>query len=220
MNQTPAIVGASNGVVEEQQFRAVMQAIVEAPDGFQKNASEDAGDLIRLKLRETGFQRGHILPFKPLKPSELTKSLTSELPWKIEEMESKQPNAVTLNYNDTTDYSNYKLDKFPMYFHTLMTPTFVKHVLELINYTNDPREIVTNNMLLDLQSHSQERPVPAPPSGASGYVSRSVATGPGGTPAPRSGQRPGRGVAPCRMARSELPDLSVRRAKSNSPRPG
>jgi hypothetical protein len=143
---------ANTAGVDEQNFRAVMQAIVESPDGWQKNASEDAGSLIRLKLRETGFQRGHILPFAPLKASELTKSLTSELPWKIEEMEAKQPNAVTLNYNDTSDYSNYKLDKFPMYFHTLSTPTFVKHVLELINYTNDPREIVTNNMLLDLQT--------------------------------------------------------------------
>lgn len=140
---------------EEQAFnQSLIAALANGDDATIKVAEESGNKIIRRLLRETGFQRGHILPFEPLKESDLTPSLTSELPWKIEEMEALQPGAVTLNYNDTTDIQFYNADKFAMYFHTVSTPRFTKHVLELITYKNDVKEIVTNNALLDL--HTQE----------------------------------------------------------------
>jgi len=139
-------------IQEESKYRAVMQALVDAPEGQIKNASEDASELIRLKLRETGYQRAHILPFKPIKPTDISPSLDSELPWRIEEMEASQGPAVNLNYDDTADYQPYKLDKFAMYFYDISTPVFQKNVTELLNYAHDPREVVTNNMLLDVQT--------------------------------------------------------------------
>jgi hypothetical protein len=131
----------------------LVQAIVDAPDGHLKNASALSGRFIRRRIRENGFQR-LILPFEDVKPSDLTPSLTSELPHIVEEMEGDQPGAVSLNYNDSPDTTFFRGDKFAMYFYEISTPEFTKNVFELMTYKSDVRGIVTGNMLKDI--HTRE----------------------------------------------------------------
>lgn len=131
----------------------LVQAIVDAPDGHLKNASALSGRFIRRRIRENGFQR-LILPFEDVKPSDLTPSLTSELPHIVEEMEGDQPGAVSLNYNDSPDTTFFRGDKFAMYFYEISTPEFTKNVFELMTYKSDVRGIVTGNMLKDM--HTRE----------------------------------------------------------------
>jgi len=131
----------------------LVQAIVEAPDGHLKNASALSGRFIRRRIRENGFQR-LILPFEDVKASDLTPSLTSELPHIVEEMEGDQPGAVSLNYNDSPDTTFFRGDKFAMYFYEISTPEFTKNVFELMTYKSDVRGIVTGNMLKDM--HTRE----------------------------------------------------------------
>lgn len=131
----------------------LVSAIAEAPDGHLKNASALSGRFIRRRIRENGFQR-LILPFEDVKASDLTPSLTSELPHIVEEMEGDQPGAVSLNYNDSPDTTFFRGDKFAMYFYEISTPEFTKNVFELMTYKSDVRGIVTGNMLKDL--HTRE----------------------------------------------------------------
>lgn len=131
----------------------LIEALNEASEGTLKNASAVTGRYIRRRIRENGFQR-RILPFEDVKQSDLTPSLTSELPHIIEEMESEQPGAVSINYNDTPDTAFYRGDKFAVVFHPISTPEFTKNVFELMTYKSDVKEIMTANMLKDI--HTQE----------------------------------------------------------------
>ncbi len=131
----------------------LVDAINEAPTGELKTASALSGSVIRRRIRENGFQRA-ILPFDDIKQSQLSPSLEHELPHVIEEMESDQRGAVSVNYNDTPDTAFFRGDKFAVYFHPVITPEFTKNIFELMTYKSDVREIVTANMLKDI--HTQE----------------------------------------------------------------
>lgn len=131
----------------------LVNALKEADEGHLKNAAALSGRVIRRRIRENGYQR-RILPFEDVKASDLSPSLTSELPHIIEEMESEQPGAVSINYNDTPDTAFYRGDKFAVVFHPISTPEFTKNVFELMTYKSDVKEIMTANMLKDI--HTQE----------------------------------------------------------------
>ncbi len=131
----------------------LVTALNEAPEGNCKNASALSGSVIRRRIRENGFQR-RILPFKDVKQSDLTTSLTSELPHIVEEMESDQAGAASVNFNDTPDTAFFRGEKFAIYFHLIITPEFTKNVFELMTYKSDVKEITTANMLKDI--HTRE----------------------------------------------------------------
>ena len=131
----------------------LIDAILNAPDGHLKNASGLSGRFIRRRIRENGFFR-RILPFEDVKQSDLSPSIDSEKPWIIEEMESDQPGAVSMNYDDTPDTAFFRGEKFAVVFYIITTPEFSKNVFELMTYKSDVREITTANALKDL--HTKE----------------------------------------------------------------
>lgn len=86
--------------------RQLLAAIEEAPDGFQKKASEAASNMIRRRIRENGFSR-LVLPPKPATDKDLTELPDTELPVIVEEMEPDSVGAKSISFNDTADTAFY-----------------------------------------------------------------------------------------------------------------
>ncbi len=95
----------------EQEGRAIIESILNTPDGEQKNAAAASEKLIRKRIRENGFLRRIITPVKKT-DADLSDFLDSELPGIIEEMEMDQPGAKTMSFGDTPDTEFYRGDKF------------------------------------------------------------------------------------------------------------
>ena len=91
--------------------RKLLDAIIAAPDGHLKNASDSSSQMIRRRLRENGFTR-LIIPHKPVSDSDLHQLPGTELPVIIEEMEPDSPGAKSISFNDTADTAFYRGDKF------------------------------------------------------------------------------------------------------------
>jgi hypothetical protein len=78
----------------------LLEALVQAPEGHCKNASDMTSQVVRRRLRETGFRR-LVLPDKPISDSELVMLPDTELPV-----------VVAISFNDTADTAFYRGDKF------------------------------------------------------------------------------------------------------------
>jgi hypothetical protein len=131
--------------------QSLLQAIVEASDGHLKNASDMTSQVVRRRLRETGFRR-LILPDKPISDSELVMLPDTELPVVVELMEPDSPGAKTISFNDTADTAFYRGDKFVVIFHKISTPDFTKNVDELRTYKAEIRSIICDNALKDMHT--------------------------------------------------------------------
>ena len=103
--------------------RKLLDAIVAAPEGHLKNASDASSQMIRRKLCENGFSR-LILPYKPVSDSDLNPLPGTELPVIIEEMEPDSPGAKSISFNDTADTAFYRGGKFVVYFCKIVTREF------------------------------------------------------------------------------------------------
>jgi hypothetical protein len=135
----------------EQEGRAIIKSIMEAPDGECKNAATASENLIRRRIRENGFLRRIIPPVKKT-DADLDSFLDSELPGIIEEMEMDQPGAKTMSFADTPDTEFYRGDKFLVVFQKISSPEFTKLTDELRTYKNDFRKIVEDNAMKDIQT--------------------------------------------------------------------
>ena len=100
----------------EEMDQALLEAIQGASNGHLKNASDMTSQVIRRRLRETGFRR-LVLPDKPISDSELVMLPDTELPVVVELMEPDSPGAKTISFNDTPDTAFYRGDKFATYTH-------------------------------------------------------------------------------------------------------
>ena len=85
----------------------LLEALVQAPEGHCKNASDMTSQVVRRRLRETGFRR-LVLPDKPISDSELVMLPDTELPVVVELMEMDSPGAKTISFNDTADTAKAK----------------------------------------------------------------------------------------------------------------
>ena len=135
----------------EQVDQDLLEAIVGASNGHLKNASDLTSQVVRRRLRETGFRR-LALPDKPISDTELVMLPDTELPVVVEMMEPDSPGAKTISFNDTPDVAFYRGDKFVVIFHKLTTPEFVKNIDELRTYKAEIRAIIADNALKDLHT--------------------------------------------------------------------
>lgn len=102
--------------------KAIIQQLIDAEDGPCKNASSASQDMIRKRIRENGFSR-KILPPKQISNADLNRLPTTELPVIVEDMESDQPGAKSISFNDTPDTQFYRGDKFIIIFNKIVTRT-------------------------------------------------------------------------------------------------
>ena len=135
----------------EEMDQALLEAIQGASNGHLKNASDMTSQVIRRRLRETGFRR-LVLPDKPIADSELVMLPDTELPVVVELMEPDSPGAKTISFNDTPDTAFYRGDKFVVIFHKITTPEFVKNIDELRTYKAEIRSIIVDNALKDMHT--------------------------------------------------------------------
>jgi hypothetical protein len=138
---------------DDEEIALLVDAIREADTGnggLDKLASA-GGSYIRRRLRENGFLR-KIMPPKTITNAELTYLPDSELPAIIEEMEFDSPGAKSIPFNESADTELFYGSKFATYIFKITTPEFTKNIDELRTYKNDPRQIVTENSLKDLQT--------------------------------------------------------------------
>lgn len=128
----------------------LVASLENSEDGAVTKAAAVGTGVLRSKIREEGFAR-KILPFKDISKDDLDQLPDSELPACIEEMEPDSPGAVVLNYNDAPDNQPFYGRKYVVLFHIISTPEMSKNVNELLTYQNNVRQIVTDNLLRDIQ---------------------------------------------------------------------
>lgn len=138
--------------------KQLLGALREAESGHLKNASEASTQLIRRKLRESGFTR-LILPHRQVSDSDLNYLPNTELPVIVEEMEPDSPGAKAIPFYGTADTAFYRGDKFVVYFCKITTPEFTKNIEELRTYRNDLRQLITDNALKDIQTEEDGRAI-------------------------------------------------------------
>ncbi len=95
--------------------RELIDKLTGADEGEVKFASAAGTNMIRRRIRENGFQR-FILPFKPISDDDLDRTIDSELPVMIEDMEPLSPGAVSLAFDDTPNTQFYTGDKYQITF--------------------------------------------------------------------------------------------------------
>lgn len=130
--------------------RELVERIVDAPEGSLSKVASAASNMIRRKIRENGFTRS-IIPPKTVGDSDFDRSVDSELPVIIEDMEPLSAGAKVIPFNDGPNTQFYRGDKFVVKFSKLTTPEFTKNVDELRTYKMDLRAVITDNALKDIQ---------------------------------------------------------------------
>lgn len=98
----------------EVENRQLIDAVLEAPEGQLKNASEGGTDTIRRRIRENGFHR-LVMPYKTVSDGDLNQLPGTELPVVVEEMEPDSLGAKTINFNDTADTAFYRGDSLSVF---------------------------------------------------------------------------------------------------------
>jgi hypothetical protein len=141
-----------NDIQSPEVFSAkLIDEVVNADEGLLKNASEASTKLIKRSIKENGFSRT-IIPPKTVTRSDLNVLPNTEMPVIIEEMEAESPQARAFSFDDAPDSEPFRGQKFVIYFFTITTAEFTKNVYELLTYTNDFRQITTDNALRELQT--------------------------------------------------------------------
>jgi hypothetical protein len=157
----------------------LLDALMDAPEGFNKSASDAAGSAIRRRLRENGFMR-RILPMKPVGPNDLGRHPDFEDNlYVVDEMEPDQPGAVSLPLNDTHRTHYFRGQGFVTTFFKIATPEWTKNIHELKVYKKiDLQKVIVDNSLKDIQTHEDNRFIgwvdtivgaPGGANGAAGY---------------------------------------------------
>lgn len=126
----------------------LFQHIKAAPSGFMPKMSAATSRHVKAVLRENGFLE-KMLPSSP--SPQIDKALDYEGPFHIEEMEGAQFGACHMSLMGSADRRPFHGLKFPMYYEKYSSPVFTKHVDFLRNYTMNLRQVVSDNLVLDLE---------------------------------------------------------------------
>ncbi len=138
-------------IENDQTSELLLEAIAGPEQGEMTKLASATGSYVRLRLRENGFMR-KILPPKNITNAELAYLPNTELPAVIDEMEFDSPGARTLPFNESADTEFFYGSKFVTYIFRISTREFTKNVDELRTYKTDPRQILTENVLKDMNT--------------------------------------------------------------------
>lgn len=131
--------------------RASNQAFVDAlsTPGMEKNALDAGSKWTRFKLREKGFFRPILRP-ENITRADLDRQQDTDEPVIIVDKEPDSPASVTVPFG-TTPFNVYMYaGKYKVTIGKLQTPRFQKNVNELLTYTIDLRQVLSDNSLKDL----------------------------------------------------------------------
>jgi hypothetical protein len=128
-----------------------LDSIDNANNGPLVKASSAGTQTLRTQLREEGFFR-KIIPMTPITNGELDRSLDHDRPVKILDKEPNSKGAVTLPFNASSEMQEFYGPKYLVDFFIIKTPKFRKSIHELRTYTQDLRNVITENMLKDIQT--------------------------------------------------------------------
>lgn len=154
VKQAGADFDAITDVRERNQL--LMQRIESADNGHLKEASAAGSSMIRRRIREEGFLRS-ILPPMTKSNADLNRVVEHDRPVIIEDMEPLSRGARSITFGDTADTQFYNGNKFVVVFNPITTPEWTKDINELRTYQMDLRQVITNNSLLDVHTHEDER---------------------------------------------------------------
>jgi len=127
-----------------------LSAIEQAPDGQLKNASASSTQVLRRRVRESGFARS-ILPFKPAGAA-VQRLPDNDMPVIVEDMEPDSPGAKAVPFMGSPDTVFYHGDTFLVMFHKIVSPEFKKNIHQLQTYKHDLKAMVTDNALRDIHT--------------------------------------------------------------------
>lgn len=116
---------------------------------LNKEAAEAVNDFTRVKMREDGFMR-KILPPTPLSNDEIDRSVDTDKPVKIVDMEPGSPAAVSVPFGTNPVMSYIAGPRYRVAFDRIMTPKFTKDVEELRTYHMDIRQVISDNAIKDM----------------------------------------------------------------------
>jgi len=117
--------------------------------GMEKSAVDAVNDFTRLKLREDGIYR-RIMPPLEIGNDELDRTVNSDKPVKIIDMEPDSPAAVSLPFNSLPTNIAIRGRRYPVFFERIVSPRFYKDVNELRTYNMDIRQVLSDNAIKDM----------------------------------------------------------------------
>ena len=120
-------------------------------DGLRKQAADDAGEYIRLKLREEGFSR-KILEPTDVGPNDLERQYWTDKPVMVFDKESDVVGSVSVGYADQPINFYIRPSRFVVTPTMIITPKVQKHKWELRTYKYDVRQVFADNMVKDMQA--------------------------------------------------------------------
>lgn len=128
--------------------------------GMEKTAYDAVNDYIRTKVREDGVFR-QILEPTPIGTDQLDKQEDTEDPVKIVEFEPNSPAAITVPFGSLPFNVYIRGDKFRVTFCRLMSPRYVKDVIQLRTWGMDIRQVFSDNSAKDMLAEEDLRSVEA-----------------------------------------------------------
>jgi hypothetical protein len=141
---------------------ALMQALITGGDKNIKQAADGASDYVRRILRESSFH-GAILPVKTITYGDMTRIVSNAAGDSPEigvvqcEMEPGSPASRTVSFSAAPVQNTYRGDVFFVPIGKDETPELYKSVDELGLYKMDLRQVVTDNVLKDLDNLADYR---------------------------------------------------------------
>ena len=129
-------------------------------DGQVKQAAAAIDDYTRTKIREDGFAR-KVLPPQTITNSDLHKQVDTDKPARVEEKEPNSPAAFSIPFG-TLPRNTWILGKrYRVLFDRMTTYRFQKDVDELRTYTQDIRQILSDNAMKDLMAEEDSKLIAA-----------------------------------------------------------
>ncbi len=131
-------------------------------EAFFKKASKDpiktaeeSNAFIRSKMRQASFAR-ELMPPRLLGDDELDKDEHSDLPRKIVQLEPDST-ATFVPFKGTARRTWFKGQKGVIYFSKIESEHQMKSKFELMTYDTDIRQIIADNLVLDMSDQEDER---------------------------------------------------------------
>lgn len=137
----------------QEESKLVSEAIYEklaSDDVYQQKQAVDAvNDFTRNKMREDGFYR-RILPFIPIKNSDLDRQQDTDKPVKIVDREPDSPAAISIPFASLPMTLYIRGPRYKVTFSRIATPRFTKDVDELRTWVMDIRTVLSDNAIRDM----------------------------------------------------------------------
>lgn len=139
-----------------------LQSLLQAGNGEVKLASEGATSYTKRILREASFFPA-LLKLQPVDLSKLRRvtsqasGVPSEIGYIEVEMEPGSPGSRTAPFSASPDFNTYRGEVYYIYLSKDDTPELYKNVDQLATYQMDLRQVVTDNLLKDLDNVADYR---------------------------------------------------------------